>query len=148
MLSAMVQIDKLTFVFKRNSPMKKSMVSLLAALAIAATVQAPARADGDALMQVAKVPIAVTAFTFGTVFGTPIAVSRKSFQNTVDTTNQVFGDDANPVVKGGGGLLLGLPVGLFTGTLEGMYLGVKNAAMGASGDAPFGSETFSLGDLD
>ena len=126
--------------------MKKSTVSLLAALAIATAVQSPARADaGEALAKAAKVPI---AFSFGTVFGTPIAVSRKSFQNTAETTNNIFGDDANPVIKGGGGLLLGLPIGLFTGTLEGMYLGVKNAALGASGDTPFGSETFSLGDLD
>ena len=129
--------------------MKKSTVSLLAALAIATAVQSPARADaGEALAKAAKVPIAITAFSFGTVFGTPIAVSRKSFQNTAETTNNIFGDDANPVIKGGGGLLLGLPIGLFTGTLEGMYLGVKNAALGASGDTPFGSETFSLGDLD
>ncbi len=128
--------------------MKKSLVSLTCALAVSLAAQIPASADaGDAMETAVKVPVAVTAFTAGTIIGTPIAVLRKFFGNTVETTNQVAGEDSNPVFKMGGALV-GLPVGLFTGTLEGLYLGPKNAVVGSGGDQPFGADTFSLGDLD
>lgn len=137
-----------TFTLTRVRPMKKSMVSLVSALAIMATVHGPARADaGEAMEMVVKVPVALTAFTLGTIIGTPIAVLRKTFSNTVETTNQVAGEDGNPIAKAGGALI-GLPVGIFTGSLEGLYLGPKNAVVGSGGDQPFSSETFSLGDLD
>lgn len=127
--------------------MKKSLFSLVLGLAIVVSAQAPARADADTLIQAAKIPVALTAFSLGTVFGTPIAALRKSFGNTCETTDQVVGEDANPIARGAGALV-GLPVGLFTGTLEGLYLGPKNAMTGSGGDQPFSTETFSLGDLD
>ncbi|MBI1271087.1 hypothetical protein GC174_11710 [bacterium] len=128
--------------------MKKSLVSLMCAAAVAVSLQSPARADaGEAMETAVKVPVALTAFTLGTIIGTPVAVLRKSFTNSMETTNQVAGEDSNPVFKMGGALI-GVPIGIFTGSLEGLYLGPKNAVVGSGGDQPFSADTFSLGELD
>ena len=127
--------------------MKRSLVSLVFAMAILVSVQAPANAASEMLTKIVKVPVVVTAFGLGAVIGTPIAVMRKSFTNARETTNNLVGDDANPLLKGAGALV-GVPVGMVKGTFQGVILGTKNAYSGSGSDEPFGTDTFSLGDLD
>ncbi len=127
--------------------MKKIAASILCALTIGSYSFAPAQAaDGDTLKKVGMFPVTIVAFTAGVVFGTPIAVVRKSFGNTKETIDKVAGSDGHPVKKLAASIIA-LPVGVFTGTAEGLWLGPANS-LAYDGDNPFGKERFSLGDLD
>ena len=68
-----------------------------------------------------------------------------SAKNSCESTKTIAGDKGNPLVTGMAALA-GVPFGIFTGTLEGSYYGMKNAAMNT--DKPFSKDAFSLGDLD
>ncbi|MBZ0187585.1 MAG: hypothetical protein K8F91_15160 [Candidatus Obscuribacterales bacterium] len=126
--------------------MRKVLLSVASVTLLTTVMPTPAHADaGEFLGKVAKVPIALLSFTAGTVIGTPIAVLRKTASNTKETADDV-GGDGGPA-KSAFGYMVGLPVGIFKGTLEGLYLGPKNAAMNAS-ESPFNKDSFSLGDLD
>ncbi|MCA9803907.1 MAG: hypothetical protein KC777_18180 [Cyanobacteria bacterium HKST-UBA02] len=126
--------------------MRRVLLSIASVAVLAAAAPAPAHADsGDFLSSAVKFPVALLSFTAGTVIGTPIAVLRKTASNTKETAEQVSGDGG--AVKTAAGYLVGLPVGIFKGTIEGLWLGPKNAAMNAS-ESPFSKDGFSLGDLD
>ena len=126
--------------------MRKFATSLLSALMLTMTIQPAFSADaGEIGKQALKLPLTMASFAVGTVVGTPIAVVRKVAGDTMDTHQQIAGDKGAAMCAVG--CLFCLPVGLFTGSLEGLWLGPKNALY-HSGETPFGKECFSLGDLD
>jgi len=85
------------------------------------------------------------AFASGWVIGTPIAVVRKTAQNTVDATKEASGN-SDKKWKLAAASLVGLPVGIFTGSLEGTYWGFANSYKN-SDEKPFGKDSFSLGEM-
>lgn len=124
--------------------MRRVMLSTIAAVLLTTVLPAPSYADGM-LSEVTKFPMTMTSFVAGTVLGTPIAVGRKVMNNTKETCDNMAGDKGMAMKAACG--VVALPVGLFTGSLEGMYLGPKNALYN-SGESPFSKDCFSLGDLD
>lgn len=124
------------------------MKTRLAALLFALTLAAPARADdlnGDGVAKsLGATTWRLAVWSCGTVIGTPIAVLRKTFDNTVETTQNLAGKD-NPALKYTSPLV-GLPVGIFTGSLEGLWLGPSNSWEN-SVEKPFSKELISLGEL-
>ena len=129
----------------RNT-MRKVVVSTLAAILLSGAIQLPSHAIemGDIGQKAIKFPMQMTSFVVGTIFGTPIAVGRKVMSNTKETCDNLGGDSTWKKAAAG---VVALPVGLFKGGLEGLYLGPKNALY-ESGEKPFSKECFSLGDLD
>lgn len=105
----------------------------------------PACAD-DSAKGVAMIPVRLVAFAAGAVVGTPIAVLRKTAENTSGMSGQLAGDDGNPMLRGAAGLVV-LPFAVFKGGLEGLYYGTANSWKNSS-EKPFSAESFSLGDMD
>ncbi len=125
--------------------MRKILLSTISALLVSGVLQAPSYADSSEVgKEILMFPVTMSSMAVGTVLGTPIAITRKSFDDTKETCNQVGGDHG-PFVKGLG-LLVALPVGVFTGTLKGLYFGPKNALYN-SGEHPFSKDCFSLGEI-
>jgi hypothetical protein len=124
--------------------MKTETKSLLFSLALAVTSSCPVWAveAPDVAKALVKTPVRLVAFGAGAVVGTPIAVLRKSYQNTMSTA----GEKSDSKLKQAGAYALCLPVGIFTGTAEGVYLGTKNSWMNSS-EHPFGKDSFSLGEM-
>ncbi|HNB24505.1 MAG TPA: hypothetical protein PKZ32_18945 [Candidatus Melainabacteria bacterium] len=126
--------------------MKKLVAATLSVLALSAATVAPAFAgDDNPVVKALMLPVKVVAFGTTAVVGTPVAVVRMSAKNSCESTKSIAGDKGNPLVTGMAALA-GVPFGIFTGTLEGSYYGMKNAAMNT--DKPFSKDAFSLGDLD
>ncbi len=92
-----------------------------------------------------QIPTRLAAFAAGVVVGIPVAIVRKSAQETVNATRDLVGDTSNPLFLGAAGTL-GVPAGVLSGTFQGVFFGIKNAWTG-SGDEPFGKDSFSLGDM-
>jgi len=124
--------------------MSKRYSLLLCALAVSATTIAPVWAveAPDVAKALVMTPVRLVAFGVGAVVGTPIAILRKSYSNTMATAQ---GKSDNKFMQAGAYLVC-LPVGIFTGTLEGAYLGTKNSWMNSS-EHPFGKDSFSLGEM-
>ena len=132
--------------FEDARQMKKIVAATLSVFALSAATAAPALAGDDSpVMKVFMFPVKVVAFGTTAVVGTPVAVVRMSAKNSCESTKSIAGDKGNPLVTGMAALA-GVPFGIFTGTLEGSYYGMKNAAMNT--DKPFSKDAFSLGDLD
>lgn len=125
--------------------MKKIASILVGTLFSIASITPSMAADDGKLKTVAMLPVKMVAFGAGAVVGTPIAIVRKTAQNTKAATKSIAGDNAHPV-KVGAAALLGIPVGLFTGGLEGSYWGTANAWTNSS-EHPFGKDSFSLGEM-
>ncbi|HEY9867571.1 MAG TPA: hypothetical protein V6D08_00065 [Candidatus Obscuribacterales bacterium] len=126
--------------------MASRATGLIFGLALTLLCASAARADGgEAARKAAMVPVRLAAFATGVVFGTPIAIVRKIAENTADATKSAAGGSDNKL-KLAAGSLVGLPVGIFTGSLEGAWLGWSNSWEHSS-EKPFGKESFSLGEL-
>lgn len=92
-----------------------------------------------------KVPRNVPAFLTGAVVGTPVAVVRMSKREIVTSTRELVGDTDNPLFLGAGGIL-GVPAGLMSGAIYGLYAGVADSWVNAD-DNPYSKDSFSLGDM-
>lgn len=127
--------------------MTKTALAVLSSLAVGALGCAPVHAvEGMEVGQdVMKTTARLTIFTAGAVLGIPIAVVRKTAQNTVDTSKEMAGKSENKAAKAGLGLV-GVPVGVFTGGLEGVWLGTTNSWT-SSKDKPFSKDLVSLGEM-
>lgn len=123
--------------------MKVRFSALASALAIVASTAAPALAEGgNPVIGVAMWPVKAVAMTTRAVVGTPIAITRYVAKESVASTKNIAGDKGNPVVLAGAGLL-GVPIGLFVGGIEGMYYGPANAYSKTDR-----KEAFSLGEIE
>lgn len=124
--------------------MTRRFAALICGTAISAMSAAPALAAEapDVAKALFLAPLRLVAFSAGAVVGTPIAVLRKSYTNTHET----FSSKSDNKVMAAGACLVALPVGVFTGTVEGIYLGTKNSWMNST-EHPFGKDSFSLGEM-
>ncbi len=90
----------------------------------------------------------LASFTTGVVFGTPIAIVRRTGIEIVQGEHDLIGDTdswykkAALVFPG----MISVPYGAISGGASGCLYAVKNAWSG-SADEPFGKESFSLGDI-
>lgn len=125
--------------------MKKFVAASLSVFALSTASVVPAFAGDDSpVMKAFMLPVKVVAFGTTAVVGTPVAVVRMTAKNSCESTKSIAGDKGNPLMTGMAALA-GVPFGIFTGTLEGGYYGMKNAAMNT--DKPFSKDAFSMGDL-
>lgn len=85
------------------------------------------------------------SFAVGMVFGTPIAIVRKTGQEIVQGTKDLVGDTDNWFILAPAGVVA-TPFGCVSGGAGGVLSGIKNAWTG-SADEPFSKEAFSLGDM-
>jgi hypothetical protein len=120
------------------------MLSLVSALTIVASGAAPAlAADKDVSpVGVAMWPVKLVAMGAGAVVGTPIAVTRYVAKESVASTKKIAGDKSNPVFAVACGVV-GVPIGVFVGGVEGLYHGPANAY-----SHPFNKDAFSLGEIE
>jgi len=127
--------------------MTKELGAILSGLAVTVVACAPAFAvEGMEVGQaVAKTTVRLPLFAAGTVLGVPIAIVRKSCKNTSTATKELRDKSENKFAKAGLSVF-GPPVGIFTGTLEGMWIGTDNSWK-ASKDKLFTKESVSLGEL-
>ncbi len=123
----------------------KKQLALLGALAVVGGVAMPANAadKGEMLTTVAMVPVKTVALVTGAVFGTPVAVVRKVTEESIDATKTVAHSDS-PFMLGAASVI-GVPIGVFKGGIEGLWLGSYNSY--SNNDKPFCLESFSMGDM-
>lgn len=95
------------------------------------------KSDGGGL---SGLPGKALGATFGVLFGTPIAIVRKSAVETVSATRDLVGETDNPFLLGAAGIL-GVPAGICSGVLQGPFVAAKNGW----DNKPFSKESFSLG---
>ena len=126
--------------------MRKQFAAFLTALAATTALAAPAHADNDSVKGVMMIPVRLVAFAAGAVIGTPIAIVRKTAQNTGDMSESLSGKSENPLVKGVAGLAI-LPFAVFKGGLEGAYYGTANSWKNSS-EHPFSKDSFSMGEME
>lgn len=81
----------------------------------------------------------------GLVFGTPVAIVRRTGQEIVQGTKDLLGDTDNWFLIVPAGALT-VPFGCVSGGASGVLTGAKNAWTG-SADEPFSKDAFSLGDM-
>ncbi|MBX9689109.1 MAG: hypothetical protein K2X27_20540 [Candidatus Obscuribacterales bacterium] len=106
--------------------------------------------DGDKKKSASKTDLAtrLASFTTGVVFGTPIAIVRRTGMEIAQGERDLIGEadtwykKVAMVFPG----FIAVPYGAVSGGVGGCVYSVKNAWTG-SGDAPFGKESFSLGDI-
>lgn len=122
--------------------MTRNLAPLLA-VCISLSGLLPAMAD-DSVKGAAMIPVRLVAFAVGAVVGTPIAVLRKTCENTSNMSEELGGKD-NPALRGASALAT-LPFAIFKGGLEGMYYGTANSWANSS-EHPFSKDSFSLGDM-
>jgi hypothetical protein len=106
------------------------------------TVAPTLAADGNPVVGVAMWPVKAVGMTTAAVVGTPIAVTRYVAKESVASTKKVAGDSGNPMMLGAASLI-GVPVGLVVGSVEGMYYGTYNSYKN-----PFNKDAFSLGEIE
>lgn len=123
--------------------MSRNLAPLLA-FCLALSGLLPACAD-DSAKGVAMIPVRLVAFATGAVIGTPIAILRKTAENTSGMSGQLAGDDGNPALRGAAALVV-LPFAVFKGGLEGAYYGTANSWANSS-EKPFSKDSFSLGEM-
>lgn len=127
--------------------MRKQLAAILSAMAFTTVLATPARADGDGgLHGVMMLPVRVVAFGVGAVVGTPIAIVRKTAENTHEMATEASGKSDNPLMVGACGLAT-LPFAVFKGGLEGTYYGTANSWKNSS-EKPFSLDSFSLGEME
>lgn len=128
--------------------MKKSFLTLLAAVAMTTALCGPARAEDfkEMATNAAWFPVKALAVGTGMVVGIPVAVTRRSSNRCIEYT-QNFADKIGgkehipPMVFAS---FMGMPFGLLVGTGEGVYFGGKNAITHGVEEKPFQLSTFSL----
>ncbi len=129
--------------------MKKSAISVLSLVALTASVCLPAFADQDyttMAKNTAMFPVRTLALGTGVVVGTPIAVVRRVSNRCIEYTgnmaDKIGGKKSLPPVLFAS--LLGVPIGIVSGSAEGIYYGGKNAITNCV-EHPFSKDSFSLG---
>lgn len=132
--------------------MKKAKATILAVIAGALCMTAPAQADDknmDMLKGAAMFPVKVAGVGTAMVFGTPIAVTRRTSvrirEYTSTFADKIGGHEHFPPNLFAS--LWSVPCGTLVGVSEGVYYGGKNAIVHGV-EKPFCTDSFSLGDLD
>ena len=119
-----------------------TLVLLTAATALTGVL--PAQAD-DSVKGAAMIPVRLAAFATGAAVGTPIAILRKTCENTTTMSGDISDKSTNPALRITSALVI-LPFACFKGGLEGAYYGVANSWSNSS-EKPFSAESFSLGEM-
>lgn len=123
------------------------MAAFLSAAAITTALATPAMADGDGGMHGAvMLPVRIVAFGVGAVVGTPIAIIRKTAENTHEMATEASGKSDNKLLVGVAGIAI-LPFAVFKGGLEGGYYGTANSWKNSS-EKPFSLASFSMGEME
>ena len=99
--------------------------------------KAKSTSDGGGL---SGLPGKALGAAFGLLVGTPVAIVRKSAEETVSATRDLVGETDNPFVLGAAGIL-GVPAGICSGVLQGPFVAATNGWENKS----FSKESFSLG---
>jgi hypothetical protein len=130
--------------------MKNLQSSLLSSLVLAGFLSMPAFAkDGNEVLQdAALLPARSLSLASGLTVGTAIAIVRKTTANSAAVTTTLVGDSKDFAPAWIAASMIGVPVGVVTGTIEGTYIGVKNALTSFGSDNPLSPESISLGKLD
>lgn len=124
--------------------MKKLSAVFLSLVAVSSIAVTSASAEDGVASVVVGMPIKGASVAAAMVIGLPVAIVRKSCENSKEQTNKIAGDDANIAMKGLSALV-GLPIGIVSGAIDGGQAGFKNSL---KCDKAFSKEQFSLGDLD
>src|SRR5206468_342926 len=99
---------------------------------------------GDVLRGLTMTPAKLTTFGADTVVGTPIAVVRKTVECTKKCVNDFGWKTSNPLLKAVSPIV-GIPAGVFTGAVEGVWLGWADAWN--NNKKPLSKEAVSLGEM-
>lgn len=146
-----------TLTGKKEVTMIRQHVAILLALAVSIASFSPALAD-DASPKVSTAPsvsgssggtslgVRLIAFSIGFLVGTPIAMARKTGDETISGLKDIVGESRNPLLVIPFGALSAVP-GAISGIFQGPFYAAKNSWTN-SDDAPFSKESFSLGDMD
>lgn len=130
--------------------MKKSVVSVLTLAIMSAGAFLPALADDDGMLKnTAMFPVRVLGVGTGLVVGVPVAVFKKVAGNSIDKTGEVADSIGGkqhipPQIFAS---VIGIPFGVVSGTMEGVYYGSRNA-LSSGISAPFSQASMSFTDLD
>jgi hypothetical protein len=130
--------------------MNKKIGSILCGLVMAASTFAPALADDgemavpDLMRGISMTPLKLVAFGACTVVGTPIAVVRKTAEDTKKCVNDFGWKSDNKMLKAVSPIV-GVPAGIFTGSVEGVWMGWTNSWN--NNKKPFSKDAISLGDM-
>ncbi len=92
-----------------------------------------------------KIPTNVPALVVGWVVGTPVALTRMSKREIITATRELVGDTDNPLILGAAGIL-GVPAGLMSGGIYGLWAGAADSWVNAD-DNPYSRDAFSLGEM-
>jgi len=125
---------------------KKSLLTLLAALALTNCGPANAEDMKEMAKNTALFPVKALAIGSGMVVGIPVAITRRSSNRCIEYTqnfaDQIGGKEhIHPMLFGS---LMGMPFGLLVGTGEGLFFGGRNAINHGVEEKPFSLATFSL----
>lgn len=133
--------------------MKKSIISTITLAALSMGSLLPALADdhaeGGMIHNTVMLPVRAMGVGTGLAVGIPVAtmkrICKNSFDKTQDVADNIGGKEHLPPTLFA--TIIGLPFGVVTGTMEGLYYGGKNAfESGVS--KPFSQESMSMTDLD
>ena len=91
-----------------------------------------------------QAPLRAPGFSAGVLVGTPIAILRQCSGNVLNATRGQWESNKNPILLVPA-LCLGVPGGVLSGFLDGVWVGPANAWVNA--DKPFSKESFSLGEM-
>ncbi len=104
----------------------------------------PAWADASSAAKgVLSAPVHLLGALAGCTVGTPIAIARYTGRDCREMVQEYKGDTPSWKLWG---LMPGIPIAIFQGTMQGCFHGPKNALANCI-DKPFDKEAFSLGDI-
>jgi hypothetical protein len=125
---------------------KKSLLTLLAALALTTCGPAYAEDAKEMAINAAWFPVKAVAVGSGMVIGIPVAITRRSSNRCIEFTqnfaDKIGGKEHIPPMMIAS--VMGMPFGLIVGTGEGVYFGGRNAINHGVEEKPFSLSTFSL----
>jgi hypothetical protein len=131
--------------------MNKKLASIMCGLVMASTIAPAFAADAgsessvpDVLRGLTMTPAKIAAFGISTVIGTPIAVVRMTAHDTKKCVND-FGWKSDNMMLKAVSPFVGIPAGVFTGGVEGTWMGWTNAWN--NNKTPWGKDALSLGDM-
>lgn len=129
--------------------MFKSLSSLLVALLLISSLQAPCFAQSAQEMAkgYAMFPVKALAMGAGAVVGIPVAIVRRASSRSIEYTQnfadyEQMGGHEN-IVPSAFAMIPAIPMGILVGTGEGIFYGSKNAISNGY-ENPFSLATFSL----
>ncbi|MBX9691683.1 MAG: hypothetical protein K2Z81_04810 [Cyanobacteria bacterium] len=88
----------------------------------------------------------MASFTAGVVVGTPVAIVKRTYQQTRDGSTDLIGDSKNPILVATT-TAFALPFAIFGGPIQGVEYSIRNSWIG-SREEPFGKTAFSIDDAD